>query len=70
MVYLPENDYFSLRLLAEREDISMAEIIREFVKKGLTKRKISSGTSFLKKIASYKVKGGRKLAKKIDIIYR
>lgn len=70
MVYLPENDYFSLRLLAKNEDLSMAEIIRDFIKKGLSRRKIASGASFLKKLANYKVKGGKKLAGKIDTIYK
>ena len=70
MIYLPENDYFALRLVAESENLSMAKLVREFVKKGLRKRKISSGASFLKKLANYKVKGGKKLASKIDAIYK
>lgn len=70
MIYLPENDYLSLRLLAESEDLSMAEIIRNFIKKGLSKKKIASGATFLKKLASYKVKAGKKLASKIDTIYQ
>lgn len=70
MIYLPEIDYLALRLLAESEDRSMAEIIREFVKKGLRLKKTPSGASFLKKLANYKVKGGKKLASKIDTIYK
>lgn len=69
MIYLPETDYLTLRLLAESEDRSMAELIREFVKKGLIKKRFVSGASFLKKLADYKVKGGKKLASKIDTIY-
>lgn len=70
MIYLPETDYINLRLLAESENLSMAELIRDFIKKGLSKKKIASGASFLKKLANYKVKGGRKLAIKVDTIYR
>lgn len=70
MIYLPESDYVALRLLAKSEDRSLAELIREFVKRGLTKSKVSSGSSFLKKLVSYRVRGGKKLASKIDLIYK
>ena len=70
MIYLPEIDYFALRLAAESENLSMAKLIREFVKKGLKKKKISSGASFLKKLSNYEIKGGKKLASKIDTIYK
>lgn len=70
MIYLPETDYFALRLLAERKSISMAKLVRESVKKELARNKLPSGASFLKKLASYKVKEGKELASKVDTIYK
>lgn len=70
MIYLPEADFLSLRLKAESEDRSMAELIRRFIKKELSNSKSSSGALFLKKLAKYKIKGGKKLSRNIDTIYK
>lgn len=70
MIYLPENTYLSLRLTAEREERPMAELVRIFVETGLKRKKLPTSYSFLKKIESYKIKGGKKLARKINEIYK
>lgn len=70
MIYLPENDYLALRLLSKSENLSMAEIIRDFVRDKLRETKIPSGASFLKKLSGYKVKGTRNLSRKVDSIYQ
>lgn len=70
MVYLPEKDYFSLRLLSMSERRPMAELVREFVDNGLSKKSSLSGLKVLNKLGKYKIKGGKNLSGKVDEIYR
>lgn len=66
-VYLPDELYQNIRLLAKREEKSAAELIRELLKRGLKNetKYISTGRAFLE-IAKIKAKGPKDLSENID----
>lgn len=65
-VYLPRDLYQNIHLLAEKENKSKAELIRELLIEGL-RRKQNLGTSTLLKIAKKATKGApTDLSSKLD----
>lgn len=68
-VYLPEELDQELKLLAKKEGKPKAEVIREFLGKGLKRRKRNAGTT-LKEIAALAVEGPGDLSTNLfDYLY-
>lgn len=59
-IYIPETVHQAARLLARKKNKSLAEIIREFIMRGLKQEKIQNNSKSLDALTKLNITGGPK----------
>lgn len=66
-LYLPEKTHLDLAFIAQREEKSISQLVREILVEGIYKKKGLSSGKTLEKLASYNATAGPKdLSSKLD----
>lgn len=66
-LYLPEDTHLELAFLAQKEEKSISQLVREILVEGIRKKKSLSSGKTLEKLANYNVTAGPKdLSSKLD----